>query len=118
MPSVKESLTGNPESFKSKIKDFKPSDAFAKAGDDLKKLESESSAKKDDAQTKVNKISGELRKLGPEVNMGWQEPLADKSKALRDSLLPLVFFGLAYPFYEASYLGSEKRAAFMLGFRH
>ena len=69
---------GNPESFKSKIKDFKPSDAFAKASDDLKKQESESSAKKDDAQTKVNKISGELRKLGPEVNMGWQQPLADK----------------------------------------
>ena len=69
---------GNPESFKSKIKDFKPSEAFAKAEAELKKQESESAVKKDDAQTKVNKISGELRKLGPEVNMGWQQPLADK----------------------------------------
>ena len=69
---------GNPASFKSKIKGFKPSDAFTKAADELKKQDRESSAKKDDAQTKVNKISGELRKLGPEVNMGWEQPLADK----------------------------------------
>jgi hypothetical protein len=68
----------NPESFRAKIKDFKPSENFAKADEELKKKERESSAKTDEIQTKVNKISGELRKLGPEVNMGWQQPLADK----------------------------------------
>ena len=68
----------NPESFRAKIKDFKPSENFAKADEEFKKQERESSTKRDDAQTKVNKVSGELRKLGPEVNMGWKQPLADK----------------------------------------
>ena len=68
----------NPESFRAKIKDFKPSENFAKADEEFKKQERESSTKRDDVQTKVNKVSGELRKLGPEVNMGWKQPLADK----------------------------------------
>lgn len=68
----------NPQSFKAKIKNFKPSDAFAKAEDDLNKAKRESSAIKDEIQTKVGKVAGELRKLGPEVNMGWKEPVAKK----------------------------------------
>jgi len=68
----------NPESFRAKIKDFKPSESFAKADEELKNKERESSAKTDEIQTKVNKISGELSKLGPEVNMGWEQPVADK----------------------------------------
>ena len=68
----------NPESFRAKIKDFKPSENFAKADEELKKKERESSDKTDEIQTKVNKVSGELRQLGPEVNMGWKQPIAKK----------------------------------------
>jgi len=68
----------NPESFRAKIKDFKPSENFAKADEELKKTERESSDKTDEIQTKVNKVSGELRQLGPEVNMGWKQPIAKK----------------------------------------
>lgn len=65
----------NPESFRSKIKDFKPSEVFTKADDALKEQERESEGKIGEIQTKVNKISGELSKLGPEVNMGWDQPV-------------------------------------------
>ncbi|MBT3638093.1 MAG: hypothetical protein HN531_14250 [Opitutae bacterium] len=70
---------GNPASFKSKIKDFKPSEAFEKAVSDLNKAEDESDAKIGDVQEKLGKTSGELRKLGPEVNMGWKQPIAKKN---------------------------------------
>lgn len=68
----------NPASFKSKIKGFKPSDAFAKAESDLGKARQESDAKLGEMQGNASKVAGELRKLGPEVNMGWKEPVADK----------------------------------------
>ena len=68
----------NPASFKSKIKGFKPSDAFAKAESDLGKAKQESDAKVGEMQGNVSKVAGELRKLGPEVNMGWKEPVAKK----------------------------------------
>ena len=68
----------NPASFKSKIKDFKPSDAFAKAESDLNKAKQESAVKTGEMQGKLGKLSGELKKLGPEVNLGWKEPVAKK----------------------------------------
>jgi hypothetical protein len=68
----------NPASFKSKIKDFKPSDAFAKAEGELGKAKQESDAKVGEIQGNASKVAGELRKLGPEVNMGWKEPVAKK----------------------------------------
>ena len=68
----------NPSSFKSKIKGFKPSDAFAKAESDLGKARQESDAKLGEMQGNASKVAGEMRKLGPEVNMGWKEPVADK----------------------------------------
>ncbi len=67
-----------PASFKSKLKDFKPSDAFAKAESNLNKAKQESAAKTGEMQGKLGKLAGELRKLGPEVNMGWKEPVAKK----------------------------------------
>ena len=68
----------NPQSFKGKIKDFKPSDAFAKAESDLGKAKQESTAKTDEIQTKASKVAGELKRLGPEVNLGWKQPVAEK----------------------------------------
>lgn len=68
----------NPMSFKSKIKDFKPSEAFEKAASGLSKAKDESDAKIGAAQEKLGKSSGELRKLGPEINMGWKQPVAKK----------------------------------------
>jgi hypothetical protein len=68
----------NPASFKAKIKGFKPSDAFAKAESDLGKAKQESDAKVGEIQGNAGKVAGELRKLGPEVNMGWKEPVAKK----------------------------------------
>ena len=68
----------NPQSFKSKIKDFRPSEAFAKAESDLTKAKQVSTAKTDEIQTKASKIAGELKSLGPEINMGWKQPVTEK----------------------------------------
>ncbi len=68
----------NPASFKSKIKDFKPSEAYAKAEGELKKAKEAKEAKIGEIQQKLGKLSGQLKGLGPEVNMGWKTPVSAK----------------------------------------
>ena len=76
----KTKFDAKPASFLSKIKGFKSSEEFTQAKAEESDAREKSGSRVDAIQVKMSKASGQLKQLGPEINMGWAQPVESQKK--------------------------------------
>lgn len=76
----KAKFDAKPASFLSKIKGFKSSEEFTQAKAEESDAKEKSGSRMDAIQVKMSKASGQLKQLGPEINMGWAQPVESQKK--------------------------------------
>ena len=64
--------------FRSKIKNFSASKEFNIANENWQKAQLSKDEKVEIIQQKLRVISAEFQKMGPEINLGWDKPIATK----------------------------------------
>ena len=70
----------DPSAHKAKLKDFKPSDAFAKAKEKLDAAKDAVDAGVEEKQGALRTVLTQLRSVGPTINLGWKAPAKEEKK--------------------------------------
>tara|TARA_Y100001934_G_scaffold283579_1_gene404471 strand:- start:2687 stop:4129 length:1443 start_codon:yes stop_codon:yes gene_type:complete len=70
----------DPSAHKAKLKDFKPSDAFAKAKEQLDSAKDAMDFGIEDKQSALRTVLSQLRAVGPTINLGWEAPAKEDKK--------------------------------------
>ncbi len=70
----------DPSANKAKLKDFKPSEAFAKAKEKLESAKDAADAGVEEKQGALRTVLAQLRSSGPTINLGWEAPSKEEKK--------------------------------------
>ena len=73
----------DPSAFRAKLKDFKPSDAFAKAKEKLDGAKDDLDVGVEAKQAILRTVLVKLRSAGPVINLGWEAETASSEKEVK-----------------------------------